>query len=141
MKDTGKFAGFKKKLVEENEARYGEEIRSKYGEETIKKSNARMMGLSEEQFDRMQQMAIEINQGLEKAVQEGLEPTGEEGHRLAALHKEWLGFTWPSYSKEAHRGLVEMYVADERFTAYYDGNVSGCAEFLRAAVAAWSEEK
>ncbi len=29
-----------------------------------------------------------------------------------------------------------MYVADERFTAYYDGNVAGCAAWLRDAIKA-----
>lgn len=36
-----------------------------------------------------------------------------------------------------HRGIVELYVADHRFTAYYDGMVSGCARFLRDAVVHW----
>jgi hypothetical protein len=30
-------------------------------------------------------------------------------------------------------------VADERFTAYYDRTVSGCARFLRDAVQIWAE--
>ena len=32
---------------------------------------------------------------------------------------------WPEYSEEAHAHLAEMYVADERFTAYYDQAVEG----------------
>ena len=35
--------------------------------------------------------------------------------------------------------LSELYVADERFTAYYDRAVSGCARFLRDAVHCWAE--
>ena len=31
-------------------------------------------------------------------------------------------------------GLGEMYVADERFKAYYDKIAPGCAEFLRDAI-------
>lgn len=139
MSDKEKFAGFKKQMVEENEAKYGAEIRRKYGDKTIDESNVKMMGMTREQYDAMQQMAAEIHDGLERAVQAGLEPTGEEGHRLAALHKEWLGFTWNVYSKEAHGGLVEMYVLDERFKVYYDDHVEGCAQWLRAAVKAWLE--
>lgn len=139
MSDKEKFTGFKKRMVEENEAKYGKEIRGKYGDKTIDDSNAKMMGMTKGQYDAMQQMAAEIHDGLEKAVQAGLEPAGEEGERLAALHKEWLGFTWNFYSKEAHGGLVEMYVQDERFKAYYDDHVEGCAKWLRDAVKAWLE--
>ena len=35
--------------------------------------------------------------------------------------------------------LVEMYVLDERFKAYYDDRVEGCAQWLRDAVKAWLE--
>ena len=140
MSDKEKFDGFKKQMVEENEAKYGAEIRRKYGDKTIDESNAKMMGMSREQYDHMQQMAAEIHDGLEQAVQSGLDPAEEEGQRLAALHKEWLGFTWNFYSKEAHGGLVEMYVLDERFKAYYDDRVEGCAQWLRDAVKAWLEK-
>ena len=140
MSDKEKFAGFMKQKVEENEAKYGSEIRRKYGDKAIDESNAKMMGMGKGQYDAMQQMAAEICVGLEQAVKAGLDPAGEEGQRLAALHKQWLGFTWNFYSKEAHGGLVEMYVLDERFKAYYDGNVEGCAQWLRDAVKAWLEK-
>jgi len=50
-------------------------------------------------------------------------------------HKTWLSFTWPSYSPEAHRGLAEMYVADERFAQYYNDRAgTGAATALRDAI-------
>ena len=33
MSDREKFAGFKQKMIEENEEKYGKEIREKYGDE------------------------------------------------------------------------------------------------------------
>jgi DNA-binding transcriptional MerR regulator len=134
MRDSERFEGFKKQMMEDHEKQYGEEIRSRYGKETVEASNRKMMGLTEEEFEKMTSMAEEINRRLEEAVKAGLRPEGEEGKAIAALHREWLSFTWPSYSWEAHKGLGEMYVADERFRRYYDGNVEGCAEFLRDAI-------
>ena len=37
-----------------------------------------------------------------------------------------------------HHGLGQMYVADERFKAYYDRKVEGCAQFLQSAVDKWA---
>jgi len=134
MTDKEKFEGFKKRLIEENEKQYGEEIREKYGADYVNASNEKFMGLTPEQYEKMQTLAEEILSGLQQAVRTGEDPAGEMGQKLAAMHKEWLTFTWPQYSKEAHAGLAQMYVDDERFTAYYDAHVKGCAEFLRDAV-------
>ncbi len=140
MSDKEKFEAFKKDLVRENEEKYGAEVRQKYGDKQADESNARMMKLTRDQYDAMQKMSAEILAGLETAVKEKLDPAGEEGQRLANLHREWLSFTWNHYSKEAHMGLAQMYVDDERFTAYYDTKVKGCAAFLRDAVKAFVEK-
>lgn len=142
MSDKEKFEGFKKKLIEENEAKYGEEIREKYGDDQVDASNAKMMGLSEEQYQRMQEMAEEIMVLLAKGLEKGGDPAGEEAQQACDLHRQWLGFTWKDgmYNKQAHLGLGEMYVADDRFKAYYDKEVPGTAEFLRDALRIYCAE-
>ena len=139
MCDGKKFKGFKGKLVEENEAKYGAEVRERYGDKAADESNARMMDITQEQYDRLQSISGEILGRLEAAVTLEAAPDSEEGCAIASLHKDFLGFTWPSYTKEAHQGLVQMYLEDERFTAYYDKKIVGCAKFLRDAVFAWTE--
>lgn len=58
----------------------------------------------------------------------------EEAREAVKLHKAWLDH-YGNYSKEAHIGLGEMYVYDDRFKKYYDDNVGeGAAEFLRDAI-------
>lgn len=138
MTDAEKFEGFKQKLVAENEAEYGAEARGKYGDTAVDASNAKLMGLSPEQYGEMQKLSARINAALAAAVRAGEAPDGPEGRRIAGLHKQWLCFTWPKYTPKAHLGLAEMYVADERFTAYYDAETPGCAAFLRDAVASFT---
>lgn len=134
MSDKEKFTGFKKELIEKNEAQYGAEIRKKYGDKEVDESNRKMMNLSEEEYEKIQSIAEEIKVRLEKAVSENADAKGSTGKEIVELHKSWLGYTWASYSAKAHCGLGEMYVADERFTKYYDDKVKGCAEFLRDAI-------
>ncbi len=141
MTDREKFECFKRGAIAENEAQYGLEIRSRYGDETVEKSNKMFAGMSEEAYRKMTALGEEIQSALEEAVRAGKKPGSPEGRSIAAKHKDWLQFTWPSYSEEAHRGLGAMYVADERFTAYYDKNVPGCAVFLRDAIAAYTSGK
>lgn len=134
MTDKEKFAGLKKALLDENEAQYGEEIRETYGEDTVAASNQKFMNLSEEEYNSMQSLSEDILKTLERAVKNNLAPDSAKGKDIAFMHKNWLGYTWPAYSPEAHRGLADMYAADERFKAYYDKNVPGCAEFLRNCI-------
>lgn len=134
MSDQEKFEGLKREATAENERKYGAELRKQYGDKTIEASNQKFGNLTPEQYEAMQALDAEIRKKLERAVKAGEDPAGPEGTALAELHRQWLSYTWPSYTKEAHRGLAKMYVDDARFTAYYDKNVPGCAQFLRNAI-------
>ncbi|WP_449538553.1 MerR family transcriptional regulator [Ferdinandcohnia sp. Marseille-Q9671] len=140
MSDKEKFEGFKRKALEDNEKKYGKEIREKYGEETVKQSNEKFMNLSKEEHDEAVQIEAKLRETLAAAIKVG-DPAGELGQKAAELHKKWLLFFWPQYSKEAHAGLAQMYVDDERFTAYYDKEQPGTAEFLRDAIQIYTGSK
>ncbi|GGB54348.1 MerR family transcriptional regulator [Fictibacillus barbaricus] len=133
MTDKEKFEGFKKQLVEENEQKYGKEIREKYGDNTVNKSNEKVLNMSQEEHDEVTKLAEDIHTTLAEAFKTG-DPSGDLAQKAADLHKQWLTFYWNEYSKEAHAGLAQMYVDDERFTAYYDKEQPGTAEFLRDAI-------
>lgn len=133
MKDNEKFEGFKRNLLDENERKYGKEVREKYGEETVKASNDKFMKMTKEQYEEFEKLSIEVLDTLEVAM-ETKDPAGDLAQKACELHKKWLTFTWKDYSKEAHAGLAQMYVDDERFTAYYDKRKPGMAEFLRDAI-------
>ncbi|ALC87552.1 MerR family transcriptional regulator [Bacillus sp. FJAT-22090] len=133
MSDKEKFEGFKQKMVEDNEKQYGKEIREKYGEEAVNKSNAKVKGMTQAQYEEVTNLAEEIAVNLKAAMATG-DPNSELAQKTADLHRQWLSFYWNEYTKEAHAGVAQMYVDDERFTAYYDKIQPGAAEFLRDAV-------
>ena len=139
MSDEKKFEAFKQKLVEENEAKYGKEVREKYGEQEADSANRAMLDMSREQYQNQTELDEAIRSRLESTVKAGLAPAGDEGREIALLHKQWLIGTGMPYEVNRHKGIAELYVADERFTAYYDRVVSGCARFLRDAIHCWAE--
>lgn len=140
MSDKEKFEGFKKKMIEENEKKFGKEIREKYGDETVDQSNAKLMNMTKDQHEEVTKLAEEVNSTLADAIKTG-DPSGDLAQKAADLHKQWITFYWSEYSKEAHAGLAEMYVADERFKAYYDKIHPGAAEFLRDAILIYTGQK
>ena len=138
MTDYEKFEAFKRKAVEESETAYGKEARAKYGDRAVDESHAKLMGLSPRDHQRWQQLDAEILSALASAVERGIDPDSDTGRSIAAMHKEWLSFTLPQYTPQIHAGIAMMYTADERFTAYYDKTVPGCAAFLRDAILAYT---
>ena len=130
MKDTDKFRGLKEKNIRKNEEKYGKEMREKYGEEVVEESNRKYQGQTQETYEKAERLAQEILKKL-YAVMDEKDPSSNEAQEVAELHKEWISLYWPTYTKEAHRGLAQMYVEDERFKAYYDKEKKGASEFLR----------
>lgn len=133
MSNTEKFEGFKQTLVEDNEKNYGQEAREKYGDSAVSQSNHKLKGMTEEQYATVQQLEEEMFETLLQAMENG-DPASELAQKSADLHRAWLSFYWNSYTKEAHAGVAQMYVDDERFTSYYDKHRPGLAEFLRDSV-------
>lgn len=133
MSNKEKFQGFKKKMIEDNEKKYGREIREKYGKDEVEKSNAKLMNMTEEEYEEVTKLSEEVMKTLAEAFKTG-DPSRDIAQRAAELHKKWLCCYWTEYSKEAHARLAQMYVEDERFKAYYDKEQPGMAEFLRDAI-------
>lgn len=139
MKDEKKFAALKAKMVADNEAAHGKEARRKYGDEAVDAANGRLMGLTQQEYDGWKAMDAELRQRLEKAVQAGFSRDSEEGRELCDLHRSWLAVTVKDLTAQKQRGIAQLYVLDERFTAYYDRAVPGCAQFLQQAVEYWAK--
>lgn len=138
MSDRERFQALKEKTVHENEVTYGAEAREKYGDEQVDESNRKMLNMTEAQWERFMELEKEILKRLEEGVKTGMTADCAKAGEIVKLHKEWLCMTWKQYRAQAHRGLVSLYVSDERFRAYYDRNVPGCAELLKNAVEYWA---
>lgn len=133
MSTKDKFEGFKQKLVEDNEHKYGQEVRERYGDAAVNQSNQKLKNMTEEQYADIQNVEEEMFESLVDAMEEG-DPASVLAQKAADLHRQWISFYWDTYSKEAHAGVTQMYVDDERFAAYYDKRHPGLAAFLRDAV-------
>ncbi len=140
MTTEEKFEGFKKAKIEENEKKYGEEIREKYGEEKVDESNRKYMNLSKADFEKMQSIENELFAKL-KRLSETNDVESTVAKEVYDLHKEWLMYSWPNYSAEAHKGLAQMYVYDERFAKYYNNRAGEeIVPLLHEAIERYAEE-
>jgi len=136
MTDAERFEAFKKQSLAENEQKYGAELRELYSEDQINAVNEKYANMSQEQYGTIEELSEKLATALKAAVG-SCSAESAEAKEIAELHKQWLCCYWTEYSVEAHCGITEMYIADERFKAYYEAIAPGAAEFLHDAVVYW----
>lgn len=133
------FNQMKEDIIAQNEAKFGAEVRERWGDDAADASNAVLRGMSKEQFDELQNLSEAIIEQLEK-VREAGDVDTPEAQMLADMHARWIKMSWGShpYTREAHLGLGQMYLADERFRAFYDNAAGeGATDVLVAALERW----
>lgn len=139
MTNEQKFEGFKKQMIDNNEQQFGKEIREKFGEDTVLSTYGRIQNMTEEQYEAVQAVEGMLLERLKEAMEEK-DPATALAVEVAELHKRWLCFYWPKYTKEAHAGLAHMYLADQRFIEYYDSRAgAGATQFLTACIAHYTQ--
>lgn len=141
MSGEDKFMGFKKEKIAKNEQIYGMEIREKYGEETIDLANQKLMNLTIEENKELEETQKQLFDQLAIALKRNVV---EDALQLLIfeLHRKWLQFYWPKYEAQAHFGLAQMYLIDERFTNYYDKQVGdGATRILCQSIQKFTQKK
>lgn len=127
MSQEEKFKYLKETEINANEEKYGPEIRQKYSDEVIDQSNRKYQNLSEADYREMQETEKQLDQLMITYLDDGDDRLRQQ---IYETHKKWLFYTWPSYSKNAHFGLAQMYLADDRFAKYYNNKHHKYAEEL-----------
>ena len=136
MTDDERFLGLKREAIEQNEQVFGAEARKRHGDAAVDAANARLLALDEEAWNDMNLLEERIKELLTAAMASG-DTAGPQAQELVRAHARWLELHWApgTYSPEAHRGLADGYLTDERFVAYYDGACgAGATQFLRDAI-------
>ncbi|WP_436667607.1 MerR family transcriptional regulator [Latilactobacillus sakei] len=135
MTDQTKFEQFKQQAIAENDQRYGQEVTANYGEQAKQEADQHFAGLTKAQYATMQAAEANLTTALQTYLAQPQLPS-EAAQAAFKAHQTWLQTATPRYSLAMHRGLAAMYVADERFAAYYTklvGN-SKAAAALKAII-------
>jgi DNA-binding transcriptional MerR regulator len=103
-----------------------------------KQSQQRVSKLSKQDWTAIKAEGDALLEALAQAKRYGVEPGSAEANELAARHRASIERFY-NCGDEMHRNLAEMYLADERFTRYYDDVEPGLAQFVHdIAVASYA---
>ncbi|HOO13271.1 MAG TPA: TipAS antibiotic-recognition domain-containing protein, partial [Bacillota bacterium] len=70
MYSREKFEGFKQKLVEDNEIKFGKKARERYGDGAVDRSNEAFRNMTKEQYDRMVSLDKQVKETLAEAFRQ-----------------------------------------------------------------------
>jgi DNA-binding transcriptional MerR regulator len=122
--------------------RYEEETEQRWGHtEAYAESRRRTASYTKEDWQRIKAEMDDWQQRYAAVVAAGEPPSGETAMDLAEEHRQHISRWYFEVPYEMHRCFADMYVSDERFTAYYDGLRPGLAAHLRQAIHANAERR
>jgi DNA-binding transcriptional MerR regulator len=123
-------------------AEYGEEAKERWGgTDLYKESQRRTRSYGKEQWKEAGAEGQVITEELGTLMASGADAASAPAMGLAERHRQHISKWFYPCSHEVHLGLAEGYVADARFTAYWDGFHPGLAEYVRDAIRANAERR
>jgi DNA-binding transcriptional MerR regulator len=99
-------------------------------------SKRRTAGYGEDDWTRIKAEADAIHRELADLLRAGAPAEGEAAMDLAERHRLHIDRWFYPCAPAMHRGLGQMYVADERFAAVYEAYEEGLAAYFAAAIEA-----
>jgi DNA-binding transcriptional MerR regulator len=113
------------------------EAKERWGEtDSFKESARRTKKYGKEDWAKINAEADAIYRELQQRRAAGVAADDEAAMELAEQHRQHIDRWFYPCSHEMHAQLAEGYVADERFTAFYDRIAEGLAVYLRDAIVA-----
>lgn len=118
-------------------SQYAEEVRERWGDtDAYRQSQQRLADMTAEDTARIEAEGIAHAERLAAAFTAGVAPDSPQAMDLAEEARLQIDRQFYDCSKEMHVHLGEMYVADPRFTEYYDRHAPGLAVWFRDAIVA-----
>lgn len=115
---------------------YAAEAEDRWGDtEAWKQSQQRAAGLTKQDWLQIKEEGDALLQSLAEAKRAGVSPGSPEADELAERHRASIERFYDC-DHAMQVCLAEMYVADERFTRYYDDVEPGLAKFLHDIIVA-----
>lgn len=130
LEETTMFEGF-------DPSEYEEEARERWGDtDAYKESARRAASYGEAEWDEIRREASAITREMVALMRGGEPADGQAARALAERHREHISRWFYPCSPQMHRGLGEMYVADERFARVYEREAAGLAAYFHDAIVA-----
>jgi DNA-binding transcriptional MerR regulator len=115
---------------------YEEEVEERWSGPLLDESRRRALRYRKEDWQAIKNEGEAIARDFASLFAAGEAAGGAAAMNVAERHRSHIDRWFYPVSYDVHTGLGEMYVADPRFTAYWEKYASGLAVYVREAIAA-----
>jgi MerR family transcriptional regulator, thiopeptide resistance regulator len=116
---------------------YAEEVEERWGDtDAYAESSRRTARYSKDDWLRIQQESGDLMARWLAAFDAGVPAESQQAMDLAEEHRQQITKHFYECTFEIHVGLAEMYIADPRFTKFYDDQRPDLAQYVHDAVMA-----
>lgn len=120
---------------------YADEAKERWGDtDAWRQSQERTAKYTKADWQQVKAEGDAVNEAFAAAMDAGEPATSERAMDAAELHRASIERFYDC-GYDMQRNLAEMYVGDERFTAYYDGVRPGMAQYIRDAIHANADRR
>ncbi|GAB20149.1 putative MerR family transcriptional regulator [Gordonia effusa NBRC 100432] len=115
---------------------YAAEAEQRWGDtDAWKQSQQRSANYTKQDWQRLKDESDALLARMANAFRSGVEPGTDEANAIAQAHRASIDAHYDC-SYEMQWCLAQMYLADERFTRYYDDQAPGLAQWVHDVVVA-----
>jgi len=115
-------------------ADYADEVETRWGGPLVDESRRRTSTYRRQDWESIQEESDQILSDFAAAKRSGAPADSEVARSVVERHRLHIDRWFYPCSAAMHSDLGAMYVADARFTAYWDQAESGLARYVKAAV-------
>jgi DNA-binding transcriptional MerR regulator len=116
---------------------YAQEAEERWGgTEPYAESARRVKGYTKDDWLKIKAESEEGLRRLGELIDSGAPAEGAEAMEFAEEHRRHIGRWYYECTFEIHTGLAEMYLADDRFKAFYESVRPGAAQYVHDAILA-----
>lgn len=129
------FTAFNYEQMMEDQKQYEVEAKERWGNtDAYRISRERTARYSKEDWESINQVQMQNLQDLARLYQTGVPYDHPEVLEVVDRNRRFISESFYPCSLEVFSGLGQMYVSDERFTAYYDRITPGLAAYYNNAI-------
>lgn len=116
-------------------AQYADEVRERWGDTVAyRQSRQRTAGYTKQDWEQVKREQADIDRRFVEALADGVRPGDPVAMEIAEAHRSVIQQRFYDLSYPMHRGLADLFLADERFRQRYEELAPGLAQFVHDAI-------
>ncbi|HQP59554.1 MAG TPA: TipAS antibiotic-recognition domain-containing protein, partial [Petrotogaceae bacterium] len=135
MNEEDMFSPFEDKKIRE----YTQQAKEKYSSSLVEQSIEKVSAYSKKEWEDI----MEYGDSLMKEMKELMnrDPADKTVQNVISKHYKMINDNFYDCSIEIYSGLADLYVSDERFTAFFEKYSQGLAKYMHDAIKVFCSEK